>query len=213
MISTTSNAVFNGEPVEVKIIDKSKRAYDISPQATKSLELALLKDRSGCAHCFTNIRATFYSLWLQLLKHHGKPPNRGSLSCLFFVYSLVVSLDILMSFVIFVHVMNPLENIYTFGIPWLFMLPFVTFLGPVWGFFGSFTASTTMLKTYSSFNATAFLMNIPLTLAYMIIYEEQLFYVVCLVILMINKIFISFFGSKVRQHLINPGYMKNEEKL
>jgi len=37
--------------------------------------------------------------------------------------------------------------------------------------------------------------------------------VVCLAILMINKIFISFLGAKVRQHLLNPGYSKNEEKL
>lgn len=70
-----------------------------------------------------------------------------------------------------------------------------------------------MLKTYSSLNATAFLMNIPLTIGFVMYYGGQLFYVVVLFILLINKVFISFLGAKVRQHLINPGYSKNEEKL
>lgn len=208
-----SECVLNGENYQVKILDKSKRAYDISPESTQALELALQKKKTGCCTCITGFRAWWYSAWLLSLKHHGKPPARGNLSCLFFAYSISVSFDILLSFIICVHVIHPFDNIYTIGAPWLLVLPFVTILGPVWGFLGSMTGSTTMLKTYSSLNATAFLCNIPLTIGFMIYYKQPLFYLVCLAILMINKIFISFLGAKVRQHLINPGYSKNEEKL
>lgn len=212
-IDASEAVLGSGEQVTVKILDKSKRAFDISPESTQALESALMKPKSGCKHCYVGFKAWWYSLWLLALKHHGKPPNRGSLSCLFFFYSISVSLDILLSFIIFVQVIHPMSNVWTFGVPWLFILPLVTVLSPVWGFLGSLTGSTVMLKTYSSLNATAFLVNIPLTVGVMVYYQEQLFYLVVMSLLMINKIFISFLGAKVRQHMINPGYGKNEEKL
>lgn len=93
------------------------------------------------------------------------------------------------------------------------MLPFVTILGPLSGFIGAVTGSPGILKTYSSFNATAYLVNIPLTFVFAAYKETQTFYLVVLLCLMLTKIFISFLGSKVRQHLLNPAYIKNQEKL
>lgn len=97
--------------------------------------------------------------------------------------------------------------------PWLFVLPFVTGLAPVAGFIGAISGSTSILKTYSSFNATAFLVNIPLTILFAAYEGTQTFYLVVLFCLMFTKIFISFLGSKVRQHLLNPAYIKSQEKL
>lgn len=38
-------------------------------------------------------------------------------------------------------------------------------------------------------------------------------YIAVVITLWMNKIALSFVGSKVRQHLINPGFIKNEAKF
>lgn len=118
-------------------------------------------------------------------------------------------MDLLLTATTLLHVLHPLDNVWTFGLPWLFVLPLVTVLGPIFGLFGSVLGSSSMLKTYSSLNATTFLVNAPLTLAYMIYLDQQFFYLVVIVLLMLNKILVSYYGAKVRQHLINPGFTKN----
>lgn len=59
---------------EVKIIDKTKRAYDISIDATRSLETALHKDKKRCSHICERTKSVFYSLYILALKFHGSPP-------------------------------------------------------------------------------------------------------------------------------------------
>lgn len=44
-------------------------------------------------------------------------------------------------------------------------------------------------------------------------FGDEAFYVALLVLLWCNKILLSFFGAKVRMHLLNPGYAKNQEKI
>lgn len=209
----SSRAIINGQTVNVKILDKSKRAFDLSVESTEALEFAISKKKGGCCNAIVGFFSWWYSLWLLSLKHHGKPPSRRGLPCLFFGYSLCVAFDIICSAIMFVHVMHPWSNMYNIGIAWLLCLPLVTVVGPVWGLVGSMFGSTTMLKTYSSMNATAFLVNIPLTIACLIYFRTQMFYIFVLFFMEINKMFISFLSAKVRQHLINPGYKKNKEKM
>lgn len=47
----------------------------------------------------------------------------------------------------------------------------------------------------------------------MVIKQDEAFYIALIIILWFNKICISFFGAKVRQHLINPGFSRNVEKI
>ena len=103
-----------------------------------------------------------------MLKHHGKPPGQKGLYCLFFTFSALLSFDIMLSFVIYSHVFHPITNLWTFGLPWVFVLPAVTLIAPFWGLIASMAGSSGMLKTYSSMNATVFLINYPLTLFYML---------------------------------------------
>lgn len=122
----------------------------------------------NCNIRMLRFRAAIFSLWLIMLKHHGKPPGPRGLYCLFLTFSSLLSLDILLSFIIYMHVFNPIKNVWTFGLPWLFVIPTVTLLAPFWGIFASFAGSSGMLKTYSSMNATIFIVNYPLTLFYML---------------------------------------------
>ena len=81
--------------------------------------------------------------------------------------------------------------------------------GPLLGVTSAFSGSAQLMKLQSSFNSTAVLVNYPLTLAVMMTFGEDPFYVALVVILILNKVVISFTGAKVRQHWINPGFSKN----
>ena len=43
--------------------------------------------------------------------------------------------------------------------------------------------------------------------------QDEAPYIGIVIIMILNKISLSFFGAKVRQHLINPGFVKNQSKF
>ena len=86
-------------------------------------------------------------------------------------------------------------------------------MAPICGTLGAIFGSADLLKSQSSMNAAAVLLNYPLTLAVMLFKGDEAVYISVVVLLWFNKIAISFVGAKVRQHLINPGFIKNEQKF
>lgn len=198
---------------QVKIIDKSKRAYDISHDAIESFELALRKPKRKCSHKMVKCRGWWYALWVLFFKHHGIPPKSGTRYQYFLGFSIFIALDALLTFHLVVHMFQPMSNWKLYGIPYFFMLPGMTVLGPICGILACLIASASLLKFMGSVNATAVLMNYPLTFALMVLKNDEPFYVSLVILLWFNKIAISFFGAKVRQHLINPGFCRNAEKI
>lgn len=89
----------------------------------------------------------------------------------------------------------------------------MTIGGPLLGIFGTFIGSPSCLKLQSSFNETSVVLNYPLTIIAMLIFSSDPFYVALVILLIFNKIAISYFGAKVRQHWLNPGFSKNHEKI
>jgi hypothetical protein len=89
----------------------------------------------------------------------------------------------------------------------------VTVLGPIFGIIACIVASPRLLKFQASVNATAVILNYPLTLVWLIVTNDQPIYIALITLLWFNKICISYFGAKVRQHLINPGFCKNASKI
>ena len=194
-------------------MDKSKRAFDISNDAVKSLELTLRKPRNACKHKMLRFRSFWYALWVLCFKHHGIPPKAGTRFQYFLGYAIFVALDTLLTAITTIHMFHPLDNWRTVGVPYFFMLPAVTVLGPLMGILGCIFASPKMLKLQASANATAVLLNYPLTILWMLWAKDEPFYVALIAILWFNKICLSYFGAKVRQHLINPGFCRNEVKI
>ena len=194
-------------PSPVTIIDKSKRAYDISLESTERLEKKLHKRPKRCKYVRLRIRSVLYSLFLMLFKMHGKPPS-DTLSLWFLLFSMSLSLEILLTFVFLLHVINPFSNVWSVGFAFVFVLPLITLIAPLWGIFGTLMGSTQALKTYSSMNATMVLVNYPLTLVILAASKDQSVYGAVIILLTLNKIALSAFGSKVRQHFQNPIYMK-----
>jgi hypothetical protein len=200
-------------PTAVKIIDKSKRAYDISTDSTKGLELSLQKSRTKCKYTCKRLNAWFYALFLLAFKFHGKPPSRSSATYFLLIFSFLLTLDTMLTIVIGFHIYNPMQNWYQFGITFFGIYPLVTVLGPIIGVLGTLCASDRILKFMSSMNATAALINLPLTLACQVYFKDEPFYISAIVLLWFNKFLISYFGAKVRMHLQNPTFTRNTEKI
>lgn len=194
----------------VKIIDKSKRAFSVSLDSTRAFEMTLQQPDKGCGTCFTRFRARFYSLWLLLFKHHGKPPSKNGLFTIFFIFAALLALDCMLLVDVLAHIYNNgEEHMNTVGVTFVCIYPGVAILGPLFGVLGSICGSPGALKLQSSFNACCVLVNYPLTIFMMVARKEEDWYIAVVVTLWLNKIGLSFFGAKVRQHLINPLFEKN----
>jgi len=127
------------------------------------LEIILHKDRKRCKHSCSRIKSVFYSIWILMFKLHGKPPT-DHLNSWFLLFSLALSSDILVTFVFLLHVMNPISRILNVGFAFIFILPGLTMVAPLWGLLGIIIGSPKMLKSYSSMNATMVCLNYPLTI-------------------------------------------------
>ena len=86
----------------------------------------------------------------------------------------------------------------------------MTIIAPLLGVIASLSGSPDIFKLASSFNATCVAINYPATIIWMLIIKDNLFYVIVVAVLLVNKIGLSYFGGKARQHLLNPGFVKNE---
>lgn len=148
----------------VKIIDKSRRAFSFSQESTKAFQLSLKKPRNDCKNRWTRFKATLHSLWILLFKHHGKAPGRGGLFCFFFIFSSLISLDLIFFTSMLVHIFSPVGNFFTFGIPFLLVYPGIAVLSPFCGALGCISGSATLLKSQSSMNAACVLVNYPATI-------------------------------------------------
>lgn len=151
----------------VKIIDKSKRAYDCSIESTRALEIAVMKEETTCSSFPARVWAVLYSLWILLFKFHGKPPGQ-SLNFWFLLFSGSLTTEFLLSAVFLLHASAPISNFWAFGIPFLLILPALPLLAPIAGLIAVLSGSPTWFKTLSSMNATLVLVNYPLTIALML---------------------------------------------
>lgn len=131
---------------KVKIVDKSKRAFEISNQSTQELELALQQPRDSWYHKFLKLKGAIYATWLLMFKHHSLPPKKGSRYPYFFGFAISVSFDLLISTVLCLHCVRPLSNMQTIGVPFLLLLPAMTLVGPLLGIVSTFTGSPDLLK-------------------------------------------------------------------
>jgi len=181
----------------VKITDKSKRAFDTSLESTRALELAIQKDNRQCSNCYVRLKSVVYSTWILLFKANVKAPMTN-VNFWFLCYSMTFALEVLLTAVFMIHLANPVSNVWSFGAPFLFILPGVTVIAPVWGLLAVIFGSAQMMKSYSSMNSTMLVINYPLTLLYLLVAGEQLVYSTLIFFLILNKVTLSFFGAKVR---------------
>jgi len=128
--------------------------------------MSLLKVRSTC--CFRGLRVfiSIRALWVMLFRHHGLPPKQGARHSLFFVFAIAMTIDLLLTLILCVHIFHPISNFMPTGITFLCALPAMTLIGPILGTIACFIGSPRLLKHQSAINRTAVLFNYTFTLAY-----------------------------------------------
>ena len=130
----------SGSSRKVKIVDKSKRAFEISHQSTEALEISLQKPRKTCKYQFQKLKGFLYAIYILLFKHNGLPPKKGSRYPYFLAFAFFVAIDILLTVLVSFHIFSPSENFYKFGITFYLMCPLMTF-GPQLGTVSCFSGN------------------------------------------------------------------------
>jgi hypothetical protein len=201
------------EPKAVKLVDKTRRAFSISIESSKAFELAIRKPRNKCKHTMTRIRAHIYGMYLLLVKHHGKPPGSTNLTPFFVAFAAVLSIDIMLLINFTFHLFLPVSNMHKFG--WVFCCLYfgVPYLSPIIAVAASITGDPQLLKQTGNLNSLEITVNIPLTIAASMYYDDDPVFILFLVLMIWFKVALSGVSAKVCQNLINPRYAKNQVKL
>jgi hypothetical protein len=190
----------------IKLVDKTRRAFSISIDSSKAFELAIRKPRRKLKHTITNIRAAIYSVYLLLMKHHGSPPGAKDLSLLFAFYGSLVAIDVMMLINYTIHIFIPYTNFTHFGWAFFFVIFMVPYLAPILSVIGCATGSDQLLKTVGNLNSIMITINLPLTVFFSWMSNEDPVYYLFIIVMIAVKVFQSSAVAKVRMFLINPRY-------
>jgi len=111
---------------------RQRRAFSISVESTRTLELALSKPRNSCKYRWSKMRQFVLALNNLLLKQISKPP-RDFYFVFSFLFSFLLSLDLVMILQVCFHLARPWDNLETIGVPFLFIYPLVPIVAPIVG--------------------------------------------------------------------------------
>lgn len=174
--------------------------------------MAIRRPRSKSENCYNTIAGALYSLWLLLFKPHGTP-TQSNIYLKFFLYSLFVALDLILLFSMLGHCIWPKTYAKLVWIPFLLTYPGMVLISPYYAVKGIFKGSPLMMKKHAEVNEHVVLANYSLTLVYMVLAHDQHWWIFQVLMLMLNKIFMSWTGADIRQNMINPNYEENQKKL
>jgi len=190
----------------------SMRAFSISLESTRTLELALNKPRTEqkykWAELFNSIQATY----LLLLRKTAVAP-RESYHIYAFCLSLFVTLDFIFTGNMMIHLFRPIEIFETYGIFFWLIYPLIGVISPLFGIVAVVKAQPDWLKFYMNINAAVCTVNFPLFVLGQMLAQDEIYYVMVMVILFLLKFMISFTCATIRAHCENPLFVKNQETL
>lgn len=176
------------------------------------------------------IFSSVYSLILLLFYFQAKP-LRKFYYAVYLVFSMMISLDIMLSLMFLEHLIFPAEKFLTFGLVFYFIYPMLPIVSPVLGIIGvnriclilqTLFGSPRIIKNYMNINALLCLFNYPTTMIAQIVFQDSVFYILLVFLMLlikvrssflIFKIILSFLGGKIIADLENPHFYKNEQKL
>ena len=159
------------------------------------------------------MRAFLYGVFLLLMKHHGKPPARQDVTIFLVVLAGVLGFDVLLLANFCFHIALPPSNFGAFGWAFILVYPLVPFFSPLMAISAAITGSAGMLKAVGNLNATMIMFNLPLTLLLSYLNHDDPQYLLMLTLMGFVKVLTSGVAAKVVQHLVNPRYEKNQQKL
>jgi len=124
-----------------------------------------------------------------------------------------MGLDIILLINFMTHLMYPAENLMDIGFPFLWLYPGLPIIAPFTGIIAIFKGSPSLMKLQANMNSTCVMFNYFLTFLMQMSCDDEPYYKMIIILLILNKITLSAVGAKVRQNLINPGFVKYQAKL
>ena len=189
-----------------------RRAFSLSVDSTRTLELALSKPRIGCKYSWSRARSFILALNNLLFKNASKPA-RDNFNIFAFFFAILLSLDLVLMLHVSFHLFRPMSNLDTIGIPLLFIYPLGALLAPVLGILAALSGSVGVMNFYINLNQTVVVFNYSLYLLAQMIFADELYYALITILLIVVKISLSFTGGVIKAHMLNPQFVKNEERL
>ena len=127
------------------------RAFSLSVDSTRTLELALSKPRSSCKHKCSRLRSFILGLNNLLFKNASKPA-RDNFNIYAFFLSVLLSLDLVLMLHVGFHLFRPMSHLETIAIPLLFIYPLGALLAPILGILSILFGSVGLLNFYINLN-------------------------------------------------------------
>lgn len=129
------------------------------------------------------------------------------------MYSAILALDFGVLFNYTLHILVPASNYTKFG--WAFVwLPLgVPYISPILAFLSTIYANEKLLRIMGHMNSIQITVNIPLTILFSLMNDEDPTYYLVLVFMVCVKVLVNVMTGKVRQYILNPRYAQNKKKL
>eukprot|EP00347_Sterkiella_histriomuscorum_P024011 403332615 len=108
------------------------------------------------------------------------------------------------SLLYFIHLINPIDNMFSFGIIYYSIYPLMPLLSPIVGILSTIIGSPRLMKEYSKINSLLIIANYPITIISQLAAQDELFYIAMIFLLLLMK---------VRADLENPHFHKNRQML
>ena len=86
-------------------------------------------------------------------------------------------------------------------------------MAPFFAFVAAVAGSESMLKTSGHLNTMTVLFNYPITIAFLIVKNDDVVYIFQLMIMLVCKYALNAVGAIIRQYLRNPRFSKNKSKI
>jgi hypothetical protein len=210
--SFSKEAIDDGSD-QLRLINKDKRAFSLSIESSKAFELAIRKPRNKFKHKITAVRASLYSIYLLLMKHHGSPTKSKDFNSVFVLYSCLVAIDCMVLINYTLHIFLPFRHFQQFGWAFFWFYFGVPYFSPILALLSAYTGNLEMMKTMGNMNSLMIMFNIPLTIFVSVLCKEDPIYYLALIFMVMLKVLISGLSAKVRHFMINPRFQSNEVKL
>jgi len=176
-------------------------------------ELAIRKPRNKCKHNVYTLKSALYGTYLLFINHHGSPTASKDLSSWFMLYSVVLALDIIVLINFTFHIFLKGDNFPNFGWVFFFILFGVPYLSPIFAVLSAVKGDKGWLKLTGNMNAMCVCFNYPLTFLACWLTDDDPFYLLVIVFMLIVKCGLSFISAKIRMYLANPRYGQNHSTI
>mmetsp|Transcript_41315 Transcript_41315/g.62935 ORF Transcript_41315/g.62935 Transcript_41315/m.62935 type:complete len:342 (-) Transcript_41315:60-1085(-) len=199
-----------------KVISRSISAFSVTIASTKAFEIAIRKPRKKWKHAYAQAWADVYGTFLMAFKYHGEPPDRKDYNIILLVFSMLLTLDVVMVINFFVEIMTPGEEDFSYdkwGWAFLFVYFGLPIAAPIVGFVGAMWKDPEVMKEMSNLNSIMLTFNIPLAVLSSIVTGGDPVFLLMFAFFTLLKMGISIISGKIRQVMSNPRYASNRNRL